>query len=196
MSAPPSCATSRAGAVACAAVREAVARACRWRGSNAAVIDVALAVALALIAQYELWFTPLMVGPRPVHFIALLFMTLPLAFRQRAPLAVATVVNVGAATQGLLATASHDIASLLALLVAVYSVARHGDRRVALAGAGATVLGLFLYEVRNVSPLGIAFAGLLSLTAWVIGRVVRAYQTQAQRPASTVPAVVRAERYA
>lgn len=47
-------------------MRELLGRYRRWRRENrtvsdAAVMDVALAFALALIAQYELWFTTLMV---------------------------------------------------------------------------------------------------------------------------------------
>ena len=138
------------------------------------LVDLVLAVALALLALVEIWWpggfvaTGPIEGNRAILVPTALAMTLPLAFRRRWPLVTVLVVFGAAALQAFLTTPPDGIAGVTALLVASYSVAAYSDRRPAVVGlTGAFALSLS-------SSLGdVAFAWVLISGAWGAGRIVR-----------------------
>src|SRR3954466_9178720 len=100
--------------------------------------DVALAVALTVFAQLDLRLdldnsTPF--GPPWAAAICTLVATGALAFRRRAPLATALTVAAAVAGPELFTVLTITLwGDFVPMLVAAYSVARHADRRRALAG--------------------------------------------------------------
>lgn len=126
----------------------------RWAQSHAGdLFDAVLALALAGTAQYEIWVGPLfddgIPGPRLANAVLLLLITLPLAWRRRAPTVVFALVLPSVGLQVALIDDARSIQPpfqhWIALLVIFYSLAAHADRRRAiLAGAlggGALVVG-------------------------------------------------------
>lgn len=113
--------------------------------------DVLLALALAGTAQYEIWAHPLfddgIPGPRLANAVFLLLITLPLAWRRRAPTVVFALVLVSAAPQiALIDEARSDqppFQHWIALLVVFYSLGAHAERRRAIV-AGALGGGAFV----------------------------------------------------
>jgi signal transduction histidine kinase len=113
----------------------------RWAESRAGdLADALLALALAGTAQYEIWAHPLfddgIPGPRPANAVLLLLITLPLAWRRRAPTVVFALVFASVALQiGLIDDARSDqppFQHWIALLVVFYSVGAHAERRRAI----------------------------------------------------------------
>jgi signal transduction histidine kinase len=133
--------------------------------------DAGLALVLAGLVLSDIWTSgDYFTASKAIYVPASLLMTLPLAWRRRAPLAVAIVV-MGALVFESLAVGSAPTpdSQLVGWLVAVYSVAAHCDRVAALAGgavslgAGLVWMGLddFLFPI-------VVFGG-----AWLAGRLVR-----------------------
>ena len=116
-------------------------------------------------------------GPLWLYLAAALLMTVPLAWRRRAPLAVVVVV-MGALTAQSLAlgdSAPSPDSELVAWLVAVYSVAAHSQRRSALAGGGISlVAGLVWLGPDDFLLPVVVFGG-----AWLAGRLMRGRQLYA-----------------
>jgi signal transduction histidine kinase len=125
----------------------------RWaeaRGGDLA--DALLALALAGTAQYEIWVHPLfddgIPGPRLANAVLLLLITLPLAWRRRAPTAAFALVFTSVVVQiGLIDDARSDqppFEHWIALLVVFYSLGAHAERRRAIvfgALGGVAVVG-------------------------------------------------------
>src|SRR5881396_1860232 len=133
--------------------------------------DAGLAVALAGVVLSDVWTSgQYFTASKAIYVPAALLMTLPLAWRRRAPLTVVIVV-MGALVFESLAVGSAPIpdSQLVGWLVAIYSVAAHCDRVAALVGgavslgAGLVWMGLddFLFPI-------VVFGG-----AWLAGRLVR-----------------------
>ncbi len=139
--------------------------------------DGALAGVLAALALGDVYTSgDYLTGSRWIYVPAALLMTVPLAWRRRAPLVVVVVVMGALVAQSLaLGTVPSPDSELVAWLVAVYSVAVHSEQRIALVGgavglaAGLTWIGLddFFLPV-------VIFGG-----AWLAGRLVRQRQLYA-----------------
>ena len=133
-------------------------------------LDVALAVALTVAAQLEVWAPQLMpgvgevIGSRPLLAVTSAVMTLPLAFRRGAPVAVLSTVLAAAAAQSVLTTPTEGLSSLAALLVATYSAWRW-----AFVGAVLLVLGVALIGQNSGDE---AFLAVVLGGAWLTGFVV------------------------
>ncbi len=113
-----------------------------WRAGD--FFDALLALALAATAQYEIWVSPLfddgIPGPRLPNAVLLLLITVPLAWRRRAPTVVFALVFASVALQiGLIDESRSDeppFQHWAALLVVFYSLGAHAERRRAIvAGA-------------------------------------------------------------
>ncbi len=110
-----------------------------------------LVLALAGTAQYEIWVRPLfddgIPGPRLPNAVLLLLITVPLAWRRRAPTIVFVLVLVSVAVQVSLidGTLSDQppFQHWIALLVVFYSLGVHAERRRAII-AGALGGGAFV----------------------------------------------------
>lgn len=145
--------------------------------------DVALALAVAALAQVDVWGPRLasahVVGPRPVVASFYLVSSLSLAFRRHRPLAVALVVAGSIAVQSALLGASSGNGVLLPALVAAYTVAAHCELPAALAGGAVILAAALLHELRNPNlPTARAAlrAGLWDLSfvaAWLLGAYLR-----------------------
>ena len=139
-------------------------------------VDVALALLLAALSVEEVLASNV-IGPPAVLVPAALGMTLPLIWRRSRPLASTSVVMAVFAIGSLLDESGHDPqTTLLALLLAVYSVGAHAPRREALAGLGLSCTAILVYEAGDFIVLGPAFAG-----TWLAGRVVRSREHDAER---------------
>jgi signal transduction histidine kinase len=139
--------------------------------------DAVLAVVVAGLVQGDIWTsTDYFTASKAIYVSGGLLMTLPLAWRRRAPLTVATVV-MGALVFESLAVGSAPTpdSQLIGWLLAFYCVAAHGTRVSAFVGgafslaAGLVWIGFddFLFPV-------VVFGG-----AWCAGRLVRQRQLYA-----------------
>jgi signal transduction histidine kinase len=73
------------------------------------------------------------------------------------------------------------------IVVALYSVARHGTNRQGLYGAGTGALALLFFDLRVAalnSPSEIVFHWMVSIVAWSLGRFVRSYESRAHAQAA------------
>jgi signal transduction histidine kinase len=133
------------------------------------VVDAAIAVALTALTQVEIG------ASRPAAHVALL-LTLSLALRRRAPLAVALLAAAAAAAQGLAANPPSVFGEYVAITLAVYTVAANAVLWQAVVGGLAIVAGIFLHDVPSReygSAGGIASDLMTPIVFWVVGRAVR-----------------------
>jgi signal transduction histidine kinase len=153
----------------------------RLRTLNRRAADGLLAalLAAALEAQLVLGEDP---GASAVAVLAGLGLTLPLAWRRRAPVAVAvafaTIALVQAALGGDLFAGEPPVLPALAAGAATfYALGAHAADRVSPGAAAAGVLGLWATVVvsghRDVMSFVFA-GGLIALTPWLAGRAARA----------------------
>lgn len=124
----------------------------RWAAPGTGdLLDLLLVAALAGTAQYEIWVRPLfddgIPGPRIPNAVLLLLITVPLAWRRRAPTIVFALVLASIAVQISLIDQSLSeqppFQHWIALLVVFYSLGVHADRRRAII-AGALGGGAFV----------------------------------------------------
>ncbi len=148
--------------------------------------DWLIVVLLAGSAQYEVWVDSLakqgVPDPRAVHAVFALLVTVPLAWRRRAPLAVLCVAGAATVLESELFAPFPSFQPLVALLVAVYSVATHSERRRALVGAGVTaailVPGELVHSLSGNHGFDLS-ALVVFAAAWVFGRVLRRWRVEA-----------------
>ncbi len=151
----------------------------RLRDPRVADACTAVALAVALELQLALGDDP---GASLVNVLGGLALTLPLAFRRRAPLAVALAFAAAAVLQGLLdgrlyAGEPPLLAALAAGVLAFFSLGAHAAERPALLGLAAGVGGLWATVLLSdhVDVRSFFFsAGLVALSPWLAGRTARA----------------------
>src|SRR5437899_2842025 len=100
--------------------------------------DALLAFALAVLALFEVFTSgDYLTGSNWIYVPAALLMTVPLAWRRRAPLVVVALVMGAFAAQSLILdpTPTPDV-ELVPALIATYSVAAHGEGWVPFVGGG------------------------------------------------------------
>src|SRR5919109_593446 len=133
--------------------------------------DALLALALMAVVQLEIWLTNVTV-PKGVAAPAGVLMTLPLAWRRRAPLAVTIVVMGSWTAQSLLDYSSQPPQiALLAVLLALFSVAAQSERRRAVAGGAVTLVALLASAPGDAPVLGPLVVGV-----WLAGRLLHERQ--------------------
>jgi len=153
----------------------------RIRHLPANLLDATLAVALGAAAELELIGLSLTAPEAVVNALTLPFMTLPLAFRRRAPMACLVVIVAAGRLQPLLGGSFRNggTVPILALLLAMYSVAAGQDIRRALIGGG---IGLaVLATTPPISLNDLIYRLVLVAVPWALGRVVRDRQERADR---------------
>ena len=151
------------------------------RSSDPRVVDRLLALALATTLQLQLALGDVP-GASPVAVIGGLALTLPLAWRRRAPLAVALTFAAAAALQEILGGALFAgepplVAALVSGAVAFYSLGAYAAERAAVLGAAIGVAGLWTTVIASDDTELHSFllsAGLVALTPWLAGRTARA----------------------
>jgi signal transduction histidine kinase len=147
------------------------------------VADAALAGLLVVLAQVEVWIIADGEDPRLLVAVAALLMTAPLAWRRRAPLAVATVFMATLTVSSLAwDTPDTTIFPIAALVLVTYSVAVQCELRGALLGGAIVLLPTFVLEVIVDDELGnFFFIAVLEASVWGAGRAVRSYGFRAAR---------------
>jgi signal transduction histidine kinase len=161
----------------------------RLRALDPRVVDVLIALALAILIELQF-----ILGDQPgseanaVNLIGGLFLTIPLAWRRRAPLAmIAILVATGVANEALdgglfsfPADGSREeippFASLVTGAIAFYSLGAHADGGEARLGLVLGFAGLWtIVLVSGQEDFGsFFFSGALAVTPWLIGRNLRA----------------------
>ncbi len=140
--------------------------------------DAALAVALAAFVLSDvLTSSDYLTASKAIYVPAALLMTLPLAWRRRAPLPVAAVV-MGALVFESLAVGSAPTpdSPLVGWLLAIYSVAAHCGRAGALVGGAVSLAaGLVWIGIDDFFFPVVVFGG-----AWLAGRMVRQGEVHAR----------------
>jgi signal transduction histidine kinase len=144
-------------------------------------VDALLALALAVLLEVRVALAddP---GGAVVPAIAALAITLPLAWRRRAPLAVALSYAVVVPLQellggGLYAGEPPPVAALAAGVLTFYSLGSGVEDRPATLGLLAGVAGLWASVLASGeldAPSFLFSAGLVALTPWLAGRTARA----------------------
>jgi signal transduction histidine kinase len=140
--------------------------------------DAALAVALAGFVLSDLWTSgDYLTASKAIYVPAGLLMTLPLAWRRRAPLPVAAVVMGALVFESLaVGSAPTQDAPLVGWLLAIYSVAAHCGRTAALLGGAMSLgAGLVWIGIDDFFFPVVVFGG-----AWLAGRMVRQREVHAQ----------------
>ena len=110
----------------------------------------------------------------PREITVVLFMTVPLTWRRRAPLASAVLVAISVATFGGTPTDLHLI--LAALPFALYSLGAHASDRAAAAGMAVALITLWIsVAVRSTESTvrDIVSITVVVVTAFTLGRVMR-----------------------
>jgi signal transduction histidine kinase len=140
--------------------------------------DAVLAFALAALVVSEILTSKeYLTGSDWVYIPVALVMTVPLAWRRRAPLVVVVLVMGAFAVQSLILdpTPTPDV-ELIPALIAVYSVAAHGERWVPWVGGWVGIVaGLIWLGVDDFLLPIVMFGG-----AWFAGRLVQKRQLYAQ----------------
>jgi signal transduction histidine kinase len=172
-------------------------------------LDVAIAVAVTVIGELNVWRFDSVAGPRWLTTVSTLLLALPLLVRRSAPLLTCILVLLGVVAQSVVSSNSAEgFQMILAGGVAAYSVAAYSDRRRALVGLGLFVIGYAIYagEDQNVrsgrtSDLWAgAFFGVGLLAAWLAGIFVhssrerRAFARREAEHERTTTAAVAEER--
>jgi signal transduction histidine kinase len=156
----------------------------RWRTPPG--LDILLALGLAALVQLEIWGSDVTV-PKALAVPVGLLMTLPLAWRRRAPLTVVAVVMAALAGQTVLDSSEQPPQTpFLALVVAVYSVAAYTERPRALLGGAVSLTVILLSE-----PDDFIVAGPLYTGVWLAGRLYRDRQRLATALQSRTAALER-----
>lgn len=156
--------------------------------------DWALAAGLAAFAQLEVWVADAYRGSAAGNAGFMLVMSLALAWRRRAPLAVLALVMAGVAAQAILLGGSETGSLLLVAAIAVYSAGAHSSRPVvglALALAGA--LGHDLNDPEIDSVVERLFSPGVFALAFGFGAAMRVRQRRIEAAESRA-AVAEAER--
>lgn len=140
--------------------------------------DAALALLLFAIGLWEVLGASLaddvVQGPLALNLVAVTLMTLPLAARRSAPLAVAAAVFATIALRALAAEPLEILPSFLAALVAVYSVAAYSTKWRSLLGLALAVGAIEIAAAKgsggDASPDPVV-APIFLGAVWAVGRV-------------------------
>ncbi|GCD88239.1 response regulator transcription factor [Nocardioides sp. LS1] len=140
-----------------------------------ATADLVLALAVTFASQVEIWAPRWMpgvgevTGSRPLLAATTILMTVPLALRRSAPLAVLATALAAAAVQRVVTTPTEGLAPLAALLVAVHASSAYAGTARAAAGGVLTVAGSAFLGSNTGDHV---FIALVLGAAWLMGFVV------------------------
>jgi signal transduction histidine kinase len=149
-----------------------------WMARRPFTVDAVVAVALAVFVLQDIFSSgDYYSASKLIYVPAALLMTLPLAFRRRAPFVVVVVVMGALAFESFaVGSAPTPDTQLVGWLLAIYSVAAHCERRTAaIGGAFSVAAGLVWIGVDDFFFPIVVFGG-----AWVAGRLVRQHQLYAE----------------
>jgi len=130
--------------------------------------DIAIALAVVVVGQLDVWASDQtganVVGPRPVVAVFYLLTALALAWRRRAPFAVALVVLAANVVQALALGASEGQGVLVPALIALYSAGAYEERPRSLVPLALLPLVILARETTN--PENTDLASVLDALAW------------------------------
>jgi signal transduction histidine kinase len=130
--------------------------------------DIAIALAVVVVGQLDVWASDQtganVVGPRPVVAVFYLLTALALAWRRRAPAAVALVVLAANVVQALALGASEGQGVLVPALIALYSAGAYEERPRSLVPLALLPLVTLARETTN--PENTDLANVLDALAW------------------------------
>jgi signal transduction histidine kinase len=106
-------------------------------------LDVLVALALLIGSQAEVW-SGVVAGPKSITVPTGILSSVPLAWRRRFPLLGAVGPGLAIAIQSLAGIPLNGVALLIALVVGIYSLARHREPRTAALGGAVVVLLVLL----------------------------------------------------
>lgn len=149
--------------------------------------DVLVALALFALGAWEVLGKPfaedVVNGPVWLNLVTVALMTLPVAVRTRAPMAVASVVLVTLAVRALVAEPLELYPPMLAVIIVVYTVAVTGTVRRTVAVVAMAAAAVFVAWVRgsgtDAAPAPLPSLVLLGIVA-TVGSVVGARHERAQ----------------
>jgi signal transduction histidine kinase len=139
--------------------------------------DVGVAVVLAALSQVDVWLTPDWSGPAPVNALVTAVMTLSLAWRRHAPLAVLAIAVAGMAGLSLAYGGSQTWTNVFVIVIAVYSATSRGANLFAVFGL--TAFGVAVRELRDplvenlYDALWSSTLVALTIAAGLVGRSLR-----------------------
>jgi signal transduction histidine kinase len=134
--------------------------------------DYVLASALSLFVLSDVWTNDWIIGSRPLFSVTSLCMTVPLAWRRRAPFAVALTVAAALLVQVVLEPSPHAVdPQFLVWIVTSYSVAAHADLARAAVGLSLLIVAVDLWAHYTGDDL--VFVPVILVGFWIAGRVVR-----------------------
>jgi signal transduction histidine kinase len=142
--------------------------------------DAALALALAVVGQFEAWFV---IGPdSPLGAVAAVLGTVPVAWRRLFPVAamltvIGSLVVIGFSNVDI----AEPMAPFVAIVIAMYSVGAHAARRRSLVGLA---LGLVLAAISVTVETGFSvadysFAAVVAAGPWLAGAALRGRRLEA-----------------
>jgi signal transduction histidine kinase len=142
-----------------------------------AVIDALLALVLLIGGQVEVW-AGVVAGPRAVTIPTAILASVPLAWRRRFPLLAAGAPGLAIAIQSVAGILLTGVALLTALVVGVYSLARHREPRIA--GLGGVLVLLLLLLGAPTSWSDYVFGVFLVAAPWLAGFAIRTRELRAR----------------
>jgi signal transduction histidine kinase len=143
-----------------------------------------LALVLAAHSQVEIWWPEAALGganaggQKIVLVPTALLATLPLALRRRFPLAVLCTVAGALMAQALLTESLQGMSGLVALVIAVYSVAAHAEQPRALAGLAVALVSVG--ALVSEDPADLPFDAFVIAVPWLGGRAIRTARLRAR----------------
>ncbi len=141
--------------------------------------DPALAAVLLVAAEVEMIVRPRS-GPFAVELGVVAVMTVPLAWRRRAPLPVAMVVMAMLVVLKAIDGDFHELSfPLFAVLIPPYSVGAGEPRGRALVGLAVCLAGVFAVHAVGSDSGSFAFIVAMMMASWAAGQVVRARRVAA-----------------
>jgi signal transduction histidine kinase len=147
--------------------------------------DVLLAAGVLVVAQVETWMTSSFQPKPPLALLAVLI-TVPLAWRRRAPFAALLALAVPGWLLGLGWPELNPLYSFLAILLALFSVGAHAQPRRAATGCALVLLtfwvGALIDNARHPGqrgPSDVVFVSVVFGGAWLLGRALRGRGQQA-----------------
>lgn len=149
--------------------------------------DLGLAIALAALAQYEIWRGDGYRGATWVNAIVVGAMAIALAWRRQAPLLVLGIVMGGLGLISLLFGSSETGSLLLIGIVAVYSAAAHSSHP--FAAAGIAWAGALSHDLLDpaVDSLGEAlYSSFAFALVFLLGLAMRVRQRRSERAEARV----------
>jgi signal transduction histidine kinase len=138
--------------------------------------DVALAAALTLLTQVEVWTikASYLEASRLPIAVTTLVMSGSLVWRRRAPVRMAAAVSAAAIAQALVVPTPHPTsAPFVVWMIAAYSVGAHAGLRHAVVGGAMLIVSLDLWAIVQHQGSEFVFLTVILAGFWAVGRIVR-----------------------